>query len=77
MEQDLQELKFSSLIKKLTLLKGSNGNSSVVTLLLPPNEQLPKINAKLIEEYGTAANIKSRVNRLSVLAAITSVQQKL
>jgi peptide chain release factor subunit 1 len=29
------------------------------------------------DELGTASNIKSRVNRLSVLAAITSTQQKL
>jgi peptide chain release factor subunit 1 len=31
----------------------------------------------LANEYGTASNIKSRVNRLSVLGAITSTQQKL
>lgn len=31
----------------------------------------------LTQEYGTAGNIKSRVNRLSVLAAITSTQQRL
>jgi len=31
----------------------------------------------LSEEYGTASNIKSRVNRLSVLDAITSTQQRL
>ena len=31
----------------------------------------------LTDEYGTASNIKSRVNRLSVLGAITSTQQKL
>ena len=29
------------------------------------------------DEYGTASNIKSRVNRLSVLSAITSAQQRL
>ena len=29
------------------------------------------------DEYGTASNIKSRVNRLSVLSAITSCQQRL
>jgi len=29
------------------------------------------------DEYGTASNIKSRVNRLSVLSAITSTQQRL
>ena len=31
----------------------------------------------LSDEYGTASNIKNRVNRLSVLTAITSAQQKL
>merc|ERR1719253_1710488 len=34
--------------------------------------------AKMLgDEYGTASNIKSRVNRLSVLSAITSTQQRL
>lgn len=36
-----------------------------------------KVQDLLTTEYGTAANIKSRVNRLSVLAAITSTQQRL
>lgn len=31
----------------------------------------------MAEEFGTASNIKSRVNRLSVLSAITSTQQRL
>merc|ERR1719436_2178813 len=31
----------------------------------------------LAEEYGTASSIKSRVNKLSVLGAITSTQQRL
>ena len=31
----------------------------------------------LADEYGTASNIKSRVNKLSVLSAITSTQQRL
>jgi len=31
----------------------------------------------LTEEYGTASNIKSRVNRLLVLSAFTFTQQKL
>ena len=31
----------------------------------------------LADEFGTASNIKSRVNRLSVLSAITSTQQRL
>jgi len=35
------------------------------------------VSKMLADEYGTASNIKSRVNRLSVLGAITSVQHRL
>jgi len=48
-----------------------------VSLIMPPKFQISQMSKKLVEEFGTAANIKSRVNRLSVLAAITSAQQKL
>ncbi|TRM59854.1 50S ribosomal protein L30e-like protein [Schizophyllum amplum] len=40
-------------------------------------DQIARASAMLTQEYGTASNIKSRVNRLSVLAAITSTQQRL
>jgi peptide chain release factor subunit 1 len=40
-------------------------------------EQIPRVAKMLADEYGAASNIKSRVNRLSVLSAITSGQQKL
>merc|ERR1712168_230045 len=36
-----------------------------------------RVSKMLADEYGTASNIKSRVNRLSVLGAITSVRQRL
>ena len=36
-----------------------------------------RTSAMLANEYGTASNIKSRVNRQSVLGAITSAQQRL
>lgn len=39
--------------------------------------QISQYSGMLTTEYGTASNIKSRVNRQSVLAAITSTQQKL
>lgn len=45
-----------------------------VCLLLP---QISRVQKMLGDEYGTASNIKSRVNRLSVLGAITSAQQRL
>ena len=40
-------------------------------------DQISRVSKMLADEYGTASNIKSRVNRLSVLGAITSVQQRL
>lgn len=49
----------------------------MISLIIPPRSQLPQITNMLTQEYGTASNIKSRVNRLSVLAAITSTQQRL
>ncbi|VDM03605.1 unnamed protein product [Schistocephalus solidus] len=54
----------------------SNG-TSMISLIIPPRDQITRIAKMLAEEYGTASNIKSRVNRLSVLSAITSVQQRL
>ena len=44
---------------------------------LCPAPQVAQTSAMLANEYGTASNIKSRVNRQSVLGAITSAQQRL
>lgn len=52
----------------------------LLPLLLPhlcTNLQISRVQKMLGDEYGTASNIKSRVNRLSVLGAITSAQQRL
>ena len=49
----------------------------MISLVIPPKDQVSRINKMLTDEYGTASNIKSRVNRLSVLGAITSAQQRL
>ena len=49
----------------------------MISLIIPPKDQISRINKMLSDEYGTASNIKSRVNRLSVLSAITSAQQRL
>lgn len=42
-----------------------------------PKDQISRVTKMLADEHGTATNIKSRVNRLSVLSAITSTQQRL
>lgn len=49
----------------------------MISLIIPPRDQVSRVSKMLADEYGTASNIKSRVNRLSVLGAITSTQQKL
>merc|ERR1712137_550159 len=63
------------LIKNLEAARG-NG-TRMISLIVPPKDQVSRVSKMLGDEYGTASNIKSRVNRLSVLAAITSTQQKL
>ncbi|CAD6585312.1 MAG: Polypeptide release factor (eRF1) in translation termination [Tremellales sp. Tagirdzhanova-0007] len=64
--------------KLLNMLAQSRGaGTSCITLILPPRTQISQWSGMLTAEYGTASNIKSRVNRLSVLSAITSTQQKL
>ncbi|CAO3682925.1 unnamed protein product [Rhizopus stolonifer] len=49
----------------------------MISLVIPPKDQVSRVVKMLADEYGTASNIKSRVNRLSVLSAITSTQQRL
>lgn len=67
--------RIKKLIKNLEAARG-NG-TSMISLIIPPKSQISRIAQQLAEEFGTASNIKSRVNRLSVLSAITSTQQKL
>ena len=61
---------------RLQLFSYSNG-TSMISLIIPPKDQIARISKMLADEFGTASNIKSRVNRLSVLGAITSVQHRL
>eukprot|EP00835_Amoeboradix_gromovi_P004420 NODE_343_length_10566_cov_0.542371.p5 type:complete len:342 gc:universal NODE_343_length_10566_cov_0.542371:2338-1313(-) len=74
-DEDIEVFKIKKLVKHLTEARG-NG-TSMISLIMPPKTQLPLINKMLADEYGTATNIKSRVNRLSVLGAITSAQTRL
>ena len=75
MDQQIEMFKVKKLIKNLEAARG-NG-TSMISLIIPPGDQISRVNKMLSDEYGTASNIKSRVNRLSVLSAITSTQQRL
>ncbi|EER18761.1 eukaryotic peptide chain release factor, putative [Perkinsus marinus ATCC 50983] len=74
-EAAIEQWKIRRLIKSLEAARG-NG-TSMISLIIPPKTQVAQMAKMLAEEYGTASNIKSRVNRLSVLSAITSTQQRL
>eukprot|EP00984_Skeletonema_dohrnii_P022859 scaffold11957_cov69-Skeletonema_dohrnii-CCMP3373.AAC.1 len=64
-EQQIEIFKVKKLIKNLEAARG-NG-TSMISLIIPPGTQISQVAKMLSDEYGTASNIKSRVNRLSVL----------
>ncbi|KAG0497497.1 hypothetical protein HPP92_002188 [Vanilla planifolia] len=74
-DRNIEIWKIKKLIKALESARG-NG-TSMISLIMPPRDQISRVAKMLGDEYGTASNIKSRVNRQSVLAAITSAQQRL
>mmetsp|Transcript_9829 Transcript_9829/g.18359 ORF Transcript_9829/g.18359 Transcript_9829/m.18359 type:complete len:438 (-) Transcript_9829:577-1890(-) len=74
-DKNIEMWKIKRLIKALEAARG-NG-TSMISLIMPPKDQVSRVQKMLGDEYGTASNIKSRVNRLSVLSAITSAQQRL
>ncbi|RPB25306.1 peptide chain release factor eRF/aRF subunit 1 [Terfezia boudieri ATCC MYA-4762] len=74
-EKNIETWKVKKLVKRLEAARG-NG-TSMISLIIPPKDQISRVAKMLAEEYGTASNIKSRVNRQSVLSAITSTQQRL
>jgi peptide chain release factor subunit 1 len=72
---EIEKFKIKKLVKSLNNAKGSG--TSVITIYIPPNDQIPKIQNMLLTEYGLCSNIKSASNRKSVQDAITSCQEKL
>ncbi|KAL2896816.1 Eukaryotic peptide chain release factor subunit 1-3 [Bienertia sinuspersici] len=74
-EKHVKIWKLKKWIEKLEVARG-NG-TSMISLIIPHREQICRVMKMLGDEAGTASNIKSRVNRQSVLSAITSAQQRL
>ncbi|PWA70212.1 eukaryotic peptide chain release factor subunit 1-3 [Artemisia annua] len=77
-EETDENIEIWKMKKRIKELESARGNgTSMVSLIIPPNDQISRVTKLLREEYGTASNIKSRVNRQSVQGAITSAQQRL
>ncbi|KAH7284583.1 hypothetical protein KP509_34G061000 [Ceratopteris richardii] len=74
-DHNIEIWKIKKLIKGLESARG-NG-TSMISLIMPPRDQIARVAKMLGDEFGTASNIKNRVNRQSVLGAITSAQQRL
>jgi len=74
-DKNIEQWKIKKLIKSLEAARGNR--TSMISLIIPPKDQISRVAKMLGDEFGTASNIKSRVNRWSVLGAITSTQQRL
>ena len=65
-DKNVEIWKVKKLIKSLQAARG-NG-TSMISLIIPPGDQVSRVTKMLADEYGTASNIKSRVNRLSLVS---------
>jgi peptide chain release factor subunit 1 len=72
---DIEKWKYKKLLKNLQAAKGDG--TSMITLVVASKSAISQASTMLTEELGTAENIKSRVNKLSVISAIVSTQQAL
>jgi peptide chain release factor subunit 1 len=73
--KNIEMWKIKNLIKDLEDARG-NG-MSMISLIMSLRDQIARVSKMLVNEFGTASSIKNRVNRQSVLDAITSAQKRL
>lgn len=65
--------KVKRLIRQLDNCKG-NG-TSMVSLIVPPKDDINKYNKLIVGELSAAQNIKSKITKQSVTTAITSTKE--
>lgn len=71
----IERYRTRALIRRLEKVKGQG--TSMVTVIARGGESVSTVVSMLKEEAATASNIKDRVNRLSVLAAIGAASERL
>ena len=74
-EKNIERFKVKKLIRMLESARGMG--TSVITVYIPPKDQVARVVSMLNIEFGTASNIKSHTNKLSVQAAITAALGRL
>ncbi len=62
-------------LKRLSSIRGSG--TELITLYIPPGSQISEATAKLRDEHGQAANIKSKTTLTNVQGAIDKIMQYL
>jgi len=70
-----EKYEFKRLLDELRSKTGRG--TELISLYIPPDKQISDVVAQLREEYGQAANIKSRVTRLSVQSSLESAMARL
>ncbi|ERN07166.1 hypothetical protein AMTR_s00019p00147090 [Amborella trichopoda] len=74
-DKNMEIWKIKQAIKALEAARG-NG-TSMISLIMPPRDEISIVTKMLGDEFGTASKIESTINRRSHLGAITSAQQRL
>ncbi|KAF9588348.1 hypothetical protein IFM89_008778 [Coptis chinensis] len=74
-DKNIEIWKMKKLINSLEAARGKD--TSMISLIVPPRDQIARVTKMLGDEFATASNMKSKVDRQSVLDAITSAQQRL
>jgi len=74
-EEQIQQFKLKRMIKMLDTAVGTG--TSMITVIIPPGKKVSDIQKMLGDEAGKAEKIKDRVNRQSVIRAITYSKERL
>ncbi len=71
----LDRFRFQRMLERLQVLEGRG--TERVTVYIPPDKQIHDVMTDLRNEYGTAANIKSKTTRKNVQEALTKAMERL
>ncbi|HUU79158.1 MAG TPA: peptide chain release factor aRF-1 [candidate division Zixibacteria bacterium] len=72
-----ENYKIKQSIERLERKKSFNGATCLVTLYMPNGTSIPDVTQQLVDERGTAANIKSKQTGKAVVAALSSILNRI
>jgi peptide chain release factor subunit 1 len=72
-----ENYKIKQSIERLERKKSFNGATCLVTLYMPNGTSIPDVTQQLVDERGTAANIKNKQTGKAVTAALSSILNRI